>query len=158
MPPSIQKPLARDRETGSFGDMRRAGPLIPLFALLAACGTPQERCIAQVTRDLRVVDELIQEGELNLARGYAIEEVTDYRPEWVDCGPPFVRYRANGERIYYPPRRCFDQVPYTVRQPKAIDLAAEARTLEQLKKKRVQLARQAIPAVEQCRAFYPETK
>lgn len=158
MPPPIQKPLARTGETANLKGMRPACALLPLIVVLAACGTPQERCIAQVTRDIRVVDELIQESELNLSRGYAIEEVTEFRPEWVACGPPVVRYRANGDRIHYPARRCFDQVPYTVRQPRAIDLAAEARMLDQLKKKRAVLARQAIPAVEQCRLSYPETK
>ncbi|ABA79859.1 hypothetical protein GQF56_03710 [Rhodobacter sphaeroides] len=137
--------------------MRHALTLL-LLPLLAACATPQERCISQVTRDLRVVDALIQEGELNLARGYAIEEVTDYRTEWVQCGPPIVRYRPDGKRVVYPARHCFDQVPYTVRQPKAIDLASQARTLEQLKRKRAELARAAGPAVQQCRATYPETK
>lgn len=128
-----------------------------LLPLLAACATPQERCLLQATRDLRVVDELIQEGERNLARGYAIEEVTDYRTEWVQCRPPIVRYRPDGRRVVYPARHCFDQVPYTVRQPRAINLAAEARTLEQLKRKRVELARTAGPAVQQCKLIYPET-
>ena len=48
--------------------------LLCSFALLAACGTPQEQCIAYGTRDLRTVDKLIVETEGNLTRGYALEE------------------------------------------------------------------------------------
>ena len=36
---------------------------LTLLVLLAACGTPQERCINGVTRDLRTVDRLIEEAE-----------------------------------------------------------------------------------------------
>lgn len=129
-------------------------PLL-LLASLAACATPQERCILGVTRDLRVVDELILDTRRNLARGYALEDRVDYRPEWVECGPPVVRTR-DGQRVVIPPRRCLEQVPYTVREPVAIDLADEQRKLNQLLPKRQQLARQAEAQVAQCRATYPE--
>ena len=131
-------------------------PLL-LLATLAACGTPQDRCISRATRDLRVVDDLIAESQRSLARGYALEERVDYRPEWVECGPPVVRTRKNGDRVFYPARRCFEQVPHTVREPVAIDLGAERRKLDQLLVKRRQLARQAEAQVAQCRATYPET-
>lgn len=137
--------------------MKRALLLLPL-ALLAACGTPQERCISRVTRDLRVVDRLIDESQSNLARGYALEDRTDYRPEWVECGPPVVVVTEGGEKIVRPGRHCFEQVPYTVTVPVAIDLAHERRKLDQLTAKRRQLARQAETAIAQCRVLYPETQ
>jgi len=119
---------------------------------LAACGTPQQQCINTVTRDLRVVDGLIEQTQTNLNRGYALEDVTVWRTEWVECGP--LRTDKNGKPL--PPRMCLDEVPETRTQPKAIDLEAEARTLRQLKVKRDQLARNAAPAIAACRAQYPE--
>lgn len=129
--------------------MKRLALLLPL---LAACGTPQEQCISGVTRDQRVVERLITTSEANLARGYALEDVTVWRTEWVECGP--LRTDKNGKPL--PPRMCLDEVPETRTQPKAIDLEAEARTLRQLKVKRDQLARNAAPAIAACRAQYPE--
>jgi len=129
--------------------MKRLALLLPL---LAACGTPQEQCISGVTRDQRVVERLITTSEANLARGYALEDVTVWRTEWVECGP--LRTDKNGKTL--PPRMCLDEVPETRTQPKAIDLEAEARTLRQLKVKRDQLARNAAPAIAACRAQYPE--
>ncbi len=129
--------------------MKRLALLLPL---LAACGTPQEQCISGVTRDQRVVERLITTSEANLARGYALEDVTVWRTTWVECGPP--GKDKNGKPL--PPRMCLDEVPETRTKPKAIDLEAEARTLRQLKVKRDQLAQSAAPAIAACRAQYPE--
>lgn len=127
-----------------------------LLALLAACGTPQERCIGGVTRDLRTVDRLIEETEGNIRRGYAYQETTVYVTRWVRCdGPP--RPPKEGQPAEPPkPRMCLDDEPQTVRKAVAIDLAAEAKKLEGLKAKRAQLAKAAEPAIRQCRAQYPE--
>lgn len=129
--------------------MRRA---LLLCLLLAACGTPQEQCIAYNTRDLRVVDRLIAETEANLGRGYGLREVTLYRTVWEPCGPRHPR--ADGK--HRPPRMCLDHEPYTVERPVTIDLAAEARKLAQLKEKRKALLKAAGSVIEQCRALYPE--
>lgn len=126
-----------------------------LLPLLAACGTPQENCIARVTRDLRVVESLISETETNLRRGYAMEEYTTYHPEWRECGPP-IRKPRPGKPDAIVPQMCLKQVPVTRERPKAIDLQAEAAKLQQLRIKRDQLARDAAPAIAQCRAQYPE--
>ena len=122
------------------------------LATLAACGTPQEQCISQNTRDLRTVDRLIKESEGNLARGYAFETVTVYEDEWVYCPQPPV---AEGQPVP-PPRLCLDERPVTERRPKAIDLNEEARKLASLKEKRKSLARQAEKVIAACKAQYPE--
>ncbi|MDT8857066.1 hypothetical protein RNZ50_18920 [Paracoccaceae bacterium Fryx2] len=119
---------------------------------LAACGTPQQNCIAGQTRDLRVVDRLIVETQQNLSRGYALEEVTVLRPQWVQCYP---RAATPGNPTP-PPRMCMRNRPDTVTRPQAIDLDAEARKLASLQTKRAQLARAAAPAIAQCRALHPE--
>jgi hypothetical protein len=127
-------------------------PLIAILPLVAACGTPQEQCIARSTRDLRVVEQLIAESERNLARGYAVVETTEWRTDWEPCGPLLVD--KNGKVL--PRRMCLEDVPETVRRPKAIDLNAEAATLAQLKAKRLSLSRAAEPAIAACRRAYPE--
>lgn len=119
------------------------------FGLLVACGTPQEQCISRNTRDLRVVDRLIGETERNIARGYALEEVTVFETYRVPCrstvpgGPPG-------------PGFCYDKVPDTEYRPRAIDLDAEAAKLRSLRTKRESLARDAERVIAACRASYPE--
>lgn len=133
---------------------------LTLLVLLAACGTPQERCINGATRDLRTVDRLIAEAEGNIQRGYAYQEETVYVDRWVPCGPPRPKGPPPAEggspTPPEPPRMCLDEVPRTVRKAVAIDLAVEASKLEGLKAKRAQLARAAQPAIDQCKAEHPE--
>lgn len=133
--------------------MKRLLPLTLL--LLAACGTPQEQCIARNTRDLRTVERLIAESEANLKRGYALEKRTERYRTFSPCllpSPP----DANGNP--QPPRRamCPDTETRTYTVPKSIDLDLEARKLAQLKDKRRQLLRAAEPVIAQCKAQYPE--
>jgi len=133
--------------------MKRLLPLTLL--LLAACGTPQEQCIARNTRDLRTVEKLIAESEANLQRGYALEKRTERYRTFEPCllpSPP----DANGNP--QPPRHamCPDTETRTYTVPKSIDLDLEARKLAQLQEKRRQLLRAAEPVIAQCRAQYPE--
>lgn len=125
--------------------------LIPALFILAACGTPQEQCIAAATRDMRVVDRLITEAKGNLERGYAFEEVTVYQTDWVDCTP----HVAEGQPAPKP-QLCLDEVPRTIRKAVAIDLNAEAAKLASLKTKRAQQANAAGPTIQACQAQYPE--
>jgi len=122
------------------------------FALLIACGTPQEQCINRNTRDLRTVEKLIAETQGNLDRGYALETVTRYQDYWGTCYDPVV---VEGEKLLRP-RPCLKERSYTEERAKAIDLTAEARKLEGLKAKRQELARAAQPLIAQCKAQYPE--
>ncbi len=129
---------------------------LPLGLALAACGTPQERCIYRETRDLRTVDNLIATTQLNLSRGYAMEDEVIYEPVWEQCGDRFRRDKRTGAVVAVAPRLCLESRPRTISRPKAIDLAAEARTLASLKTKRSELSRSAQGSVSQCRAQYPE--
>ncbi len=129
-----------------------------MLMLLAACGTPQEQCIASSTRDLRIVDRLIVETEGNLQRGYALEDVTIYTPEWVNC-PVVVQAPPVDDAPAVPPptpRLCLDERAETITRPKAIDLNAEAQKLQSLQQKRGQLAKAAAAPIAACRASYPE--
>lgn len=138
--------------------MRIAFSVLPLFAALAACGTPQEQCIARETRDLRVVDKLISETEGNLARGYAYEDITVSRTVWVRCDPIIVAPPTEGAPApaLASPRLCLDDREETITRPKAIDLGAEQSKLSGLKSKRKDLAAAANRSIAACRKAYPE--
>jgi hypothetical protein len=131
--------------------MRRALLVLPL--ILAACGTPQERCINQQTRDLQVMGGLITESQQNLTRGYAMEEYTVQSVEWQPCDiqPP-----ANADGTRPPVQMCLEPVELTRTRPKAIDLAAERAKLESMLAKRDQLQAEAAPRIAQCKALHPE--
>lgn len=127
--------------------------ILSLCLFLAACGTPQEQCINRETRDLRVVNRLIAETQGNLARGYAFEEYTTFRTEYVRCG----FHPDDGDPATAPrPRLCLDRVPETERRPVAIDLGVEQRKLDSLLTKRRDLEGRAAQVVEACKAAYPE--
>ena len=122
----------------------------PVLLALVACGTPQEQCIAQATRDMAVLNRLIGETGANISRGYAYADTVVYLPEWVDCTP-----RATDADPTPKTRMCFDDVPTTVRKPVAIDLAAEAAKLASMQKRRAEMARAQQPAIAACQARYP---
>lgn len=130
--------------------MQRSIFLIPLV-LLAACGTPQEQCIARSTKDLRIVERLVVDTQRNIDRGYAMEEYTVVVPEWQQCEQ---RFDKNGKPL--PPRMCLEDREETRTRPVAIDLNAESAKLESLLAKRDQLRREASARVESCRQQYPE--
>lgn len=123
------------------------------FAVLTGCGTPQERCIAAATRDLRVVDRLIGEVQGNLDRGYALVEVEKTSERWVICqrGRPATATEPAG-----PPELCLREHDYTVTEPRAINLADQRETLAELQKKRVVLEKASRPAVASCKLTHPE--
>lgn len=135
--------------------MRRLCLALSAVLALAACGTPQQRCIADATRDLSVVSHLIAQLQTDIARGYGMRETQIVTPVWRPCfhGP-----RPEGARHSRPigPDMCFDDELQTVQTPVAIDLARAQQTLAGLKKKQAELMSRAGPAVEQCKALYPE--
>jgi hypothetical protein len=130
-----------------------AAPGLVVLALLAACGTPQEQCIRNETRELATLDRLIREAEANLARGYAYETVEITRTEWQIC-----EYIPDPNDPTKPPRPryCLEDVTDTVQKTVAIDPAAEERKLASLKAKRRKLEPEARAAIAECRATYPE--
>lgn len=124
---------------------------LPLCLILAACGTPQQQCIAAATRNLSTVDGLIRESEANLARGYGYQDVLRTIPKYVDCTP-----NPTEDNPEPKPQMCWVDSVQTFQQPVAIDLAAEQTKLTQLRAKRAELAAEAEAAVTQCQAQYPE--
>lgn len=122
---------------------------------LAACGTPQEQCIARNTHEYRVVADLLAEVDANLTRGYAWHEREITRTEWRSC-PVHVHDRDG--RIRWRDRPCLRDVTDTERYRVAIDPATERRKAENLRARLKALSTPAQTAVSACRAAYPETK
>lgn len=128
---------------------------LALPLLLAACGTPQERCISTATRDLRILTRLIEESQANLARGFAYEEYTVTRSRWVHCHSDS-EVDSDGHRRSGRTYMCLDDYTDTVRRPVAIDLAQERRKLDSMLVKKRELNRVAAAQIEGCRAQFPE--
>lgn len=121
--------------------MHRLAPLA-LLAALASCATPEERCIARATKDLRIVSALIAETEANLARGYAIQTYSDERLVMHLCAGDDDR----SEICWIPETR-------TRTRPVAIDAAAERRKLADLRAKKEELDIVARREIAACRAL-----
>ncbi|SOC10126.1 hypothetical protein [Rhodobacter maris] len=129
---------------------------LALFALiaLAACGTPQERCIHRETRELRNLQSLLGEVEGNLARGYAYEEYEVPMTRWEVCGQDRIT-RADGT-VIEKSRMCLEDYSVTRTRQVAIDPATEARKRDGLRAKIKALTPAAENAVAACKATYPE--
>lgn len=116
--------------------------LAPLLTLLvvAACATPEERCVGQATKDLRIVNALIAETEANLSRGYAIETYDTERFVMRLCS----RSDGTSEICWIPQVR-------SASRPVAIDLGAERAKLGSLIAKRAELEVTARRGIAACR-------
>lgn len=116
-------------------------PAVMSVAVLAACASPQERCVADATKDLRVVNGLIAETRANLDRGYSIETVVEPR-----IGIAFCTGRRSNVVF------CTESEQTLRDQPVAIDLGAEQQKLDGLLAKRGELEVRARRALAQCDA------
>ncbi len=128
--------------------MRPALFILPLAAL-AACATPREQCIGDVTRDLRILNSLIAETQGNLSRGYAIEENKEVRTLRRTCRGK----NEDGSTFRFP---CDETETFTTTRPVAIDLNAEQAKLESLLERQAQAKAASDQAVLQCIRSNPE--
>lgn len=128
--------------------MRHVLMIVPLLAL-AACATPREQCISNVTRDARVLATLISETQGNLARGYALEQQQELRTVRTLC-----RGRdAQGNSFSF---ACNESETINTTVPVAIDLNAERAKLASLQERQAQAQAAADRGVAQCIAVHPE--
>jgi hypothetical protein len=119
------------------------------LAVLTACGTPQERCIARETRDIRVLDRLIAETQATVARGYAVQTESFVVTHTYPCR---VTVPGGETRTTLCDR---DEVVERTR-PVAVNLDDERAKLRTMETRRAELARAAAVAVAACRAAHPE--
>lgn len=120
--------------------MRKAVCMIVL-GLLAACASPREQCLAQAGAELRTLDRLIAEVEGNIARGYGIARETVVTTVLERCRHPDDPFLF-----------CHTPVSRVQERPVALDMAAEARKLADLRARRAVEARRAEAAAAACPA------
>jgi hypothetical protein len=128
--------------------MRNLLILLPLLGL-AACISPRDACIAQASRDLSVVTQLITQTESNIARGFGLDQRQEVR------SVPRICYRERPDGTV-DSEICEDTYVRNVSVPVTIDLDQERRKLRQLKEQRTRLAHSTQAAIQQCMATYPE--
>ena len=121
--------------------MRRA-PVLLILLLLVACGTPREQCEARATRDLRIVNQLIDESRAIIERGYAIETVENESLRYTFC------LDRNGNRTL-----CWVRDRDFGTRPVAVNLDEEQAKLASLLKKKEDLEVRARAAIEACQAL-----
>ena len=119
--------------------------LLTLIATLAACGTPRQMCEATATKDLRVVNKLVADTELNIARGYGIVQVPSVRTGLQLCA-------GGGDEPFL---FCSTQDVTMQNKPVALDLNAERAKLASLRQKQAELNAFAAARLGQCQAQYP---
>lgn len=127
-------------------------PPMSALLILSACGTPQQQCITSSTAEYRVVSELLDEVEGNLARGYAWEERPVASLSWGTCG-------SLGRGPYYDgwgvSGACMTNVIDTERVRVPIDPLTETRKRDGLIARRAALTPAAEAAVRACGAAHP---
>lgn len=121
--------------------MTRFTPII-FFCVLAACATPEKRCIEDATKDLKVVQSLIATTEANLLRGYAIETR--------ERNVVFTDFCIGGGRSNVGVSFCNRAEPRVQRTPVAIDTVAERRKLKELKRREARLLEGIPAALDAC--------
>lgn len=126
--------------------MRATLLLIPV--LLTACATPREACLADVTREVRVLDQLIAVTRGNLERGFALEERQDIVTRRTFC----TGTNEDGSTFRF---RCEETDTRTVQIPVAIDLNAERAKLASLEERQRQNRINAQSGIAQCQARFP---
>lgn len=122
---------------------------LALTLTLTACATPRERCLAQVTQNLRINESLIRQTEANLARGFGVDRRQQVREVDRICRG----VTESGEEVR---TRCEDVIVRDVNVPVALDLRAEQAKLESLRAQNAELRAQAATAQDRCVALYPE--
>lgn len=127
--------------------------ILALPLALAACGTPQERCISRNTTEFRTVNSLLAEVEGNLARGYAWDERQVVRSRLAQCQTVTTDREGKPVITTY---GCWRDELETERFRVPIDPVAEARKRDGLVARRNALSASAERAIEACRAAYPE--
>ena len=115
------------------------------LAILGACATPQERCVSQATKNVRVLDKLIGETRGNIARGFALKTESFVVNETQKCG------QEAGKDVF-----CDVAVADERTVPVAIDLDDEQKKLDSLLTRRAGMAAAGKSAVASCQARFPE--
>lgn len=127
----------------------RAALVLPALLILAACATPLEQCLNDATRESRALNAEIGERRLNLARGFAMEQVVvpDFGPRL--CPPPPGSPPGTGYVT------CFEWEDRVIERRRPIDPVVERERIAALEAILAREERRATQAAAQCRAQFP---
>jgi hypothetical protein len=126
--------------------MRASLLIIPI--LLTACATPREACLADATKEVRVLDQLITVTRGNLARGFALESRQVVKTRRTFC----TGRNEDGTTFRF---RCDETDTVTRQFPVAIDLNAERAKLTSLEERQQQNRINSQAGIAQCEAQFP---
>lgn len=130
-------------------DIAMFRPALLLTCLgLAACASPQDRCLRDISREAQTVSRLIAETETNLARGFS------YEPELQDSYVGVSGCVGTGRYYRGAFGVCGTRAPQVVERPVAIDPAAERRKLDGLRTRQAELNRALPNARAACAAQF----
>ncbi|MBB4208773.1 hypothetical protein [Roseinatronobacter bogoriensis] len=110
-------------------------------ALLAACASPQDRCLQQAQAPLVELDARIAESEHAIARGYRIMPATEARTTLHICAWP-------KEPVLF----CTRHTPATRETRVAVDTGSEQANLDRLRAERSAVAEATAQRVASCNA------
>lgn len=126
-------------------------PLLSLVAL-AACATPQQRCINGATAEVRNLQSMLTAVNGNLARGYAYQSYEVPVMDWEMCG--YDTFPGRHGEIIQRPRMCPVTDTVTRQRSVPIDPAAEARKRDALIARIAALQPQMNAQIAACNATY----
>ena len=106
---------------------------------LAACASPQDRCMRQAQAELYALDAQILDAEQALARGYRVTAASEARTTLHICAWP-------KEPVLF----CTRHTPATSAARVAVDRDVEQENLDRLRRSRAAVAAQSIARVAQC--------
>lgn len=128
-------------------------PILLLLAV-AACGTPQERCIGRSTAEVRRLQSLLAEVDGNIARGYAYQEYDVAVPSWQFCG--YDTFPGRDGRVVSRARMCLGDDYVSQQRSVPIDPLAEERKRDALVARIKALSPQMNANIAACRETYPK--
>ncbi len=117
--------------------------LLVLLIPLAACTTPQERCVADSTKDRSELDRQIATTNNNIQRGYAVKTRAPITLGLNLC--------TGGSHLSF----CAGTQTTSRETPVSVDVASERRKLADLKTRRIALLRQTNAKIAVCKAAHP---
>ena len=118
---------------------------LALPVLLAACATPQQRCINTASNTVRTLRADIKTAQGNVERGYAVHTSRESYQVMDVC------YNSDGK-----PYPCLETRYRTVETPVAIDVEAERRKLAEYERRLPAAGRQMNAEISSCRLRFPD--
>ena len=114
-----------------------------ILPLLAACANPQETCRQQAVEEVRILEQLIEETEGNIERGYALESEVVNAVDLQVC-------LGNIQNLLF----CNRTGTTAVETPVAIDIRSERQKLKTLQERLQEAQQRAAYELQQCEAKF----